>query len=123
MKSKFCQHEFYDLLITIESNSDCYPQILAIYRNLVNKMARGVYDSEKAPKAFSYLVHSEAKRYAKYFGMVPFGPAVRNAVASDMVVSFEDLVRCGDWYELLNKANVKRLSGCGKSLAELGGLV
>jgi hypothetical protein len=58
-----------ELGLYIENDSDLYHrQQLPIEKNLRLKGMKGKYDPRKAPKLWSYLVESGAKKYAKEFG-------------------------------------------------------
>lgn len=58
---------------------------------LDRKIARGVFDKEKAVKAFEYVAAAAARRYAAEFGGVwynIFNPATRRAAAENMLENY-----------------------------------
>ena len=60
--------EATELLLYIENDGGLYrQQMQPIQKNLITKMARGVYDKAKAEKLWMYLAESGAKKYAKKF--------------------------------------------------------
>ena len=60
--------EARELILFIENDGDLYrQQMQPIKKNLVTKVAKGVYDRTKAEKLWMYLVESGAKKYAKDF--------------------------------------------------------
>lgn len=63
-----------------------------IIKNLLKKIKRGVYDSDRAVEAFAHLAYSGAKKYIKEFGgdISTFSKATRLAVARALRDEFED---------------------------------
>ena len=57
-----------ELLLCIYNESRVYEQYKAIVANLKKKSAKGVYDKEKAAKAWLHWVNAFSKIYAKDFG-------------------------------------------------------
>lgn len=58
-----------ELGLYIENDGDLYRrQMQPIETNLLRKAKSGKYDPRKAPKLWSYLVESGAKKYHKEFG-------------------------------------------------------
>lgn len=82
-------HEERELLLYCENDGDIYrQQISMIEKNLDKKLAKGVYDHEKAKKLWGYAADNCAKKYVKEFGSengLPwhkmFSTADRRAVA------------------------------------------
>lgn len=63
------EHEAHELLLFCENDGDLYrQQVKPIEANLAKKLAKGVYDHEKAKKLWGYLAESCARKYVKEFG-------------------------------------------------------
>lgn len=61
--------EISELKIFIDNDGQLYrQQTTSILKNLVTKMAKGVYDRAKAEKLWMYLVENGAKKYARESG-------------------------------------------------------
>jgi len=99
----------HELDLFIVNDADLYrQQHIPIIKNLITKMARGTYDSEKAVKMFMYLVESGAKKYKKEFGdglkwHEMFNVATRREVAKSLRDSFETEAELGNYDHLLPK--------------------
>lgn len=113
--------EQHELQLYIDNDEGLYRQSMTpIQKNLITKMARGVYDHEKAKKLWMYLVENGAKKYAKEFGSefisdregVPwnkmFSMEDRRAVAKDFAEQFEEQAKNGEYDHLLPKKYQKR---------------
>src|SRR5271156_2257374 len=59
--------EAEELLLYLDNESDLYAQKKLGAANLLKKMKRGTYEHGLAPQAWSYVVDSAAKKYAKEF--------------------------------------------------------
>jgi ABC-type taurine transport system substrate-binding protein len=77
-----------ELDIYIMNNEDLYRrQFMPIIKNLQRKIAKNVYDHEKAKKLWMYLIDQAAKEYVKEFGNPDedvkdlFPKEIRNRVA------------------------------------------
>lgn len=98
-----------ELDLFIRNDGDLYrQQHIPITKNLITKMARGTYDSEKAVKMFMYLAESGAKKYKKEFGdelkwHEMFNVATRREVAKSLRNSFETEAELGNYDHLLPK--------------------
>ena len=58
-----------ELDLFVMNNEDLYrKQFMPIIQNLKRKVAKNVYDHEKAKKLWMYLVDAAAKEYVKEFG-------------------------------------------------------
>jgi len=58
-----------ELDLFVMNNEDLYRrQFMPIIKNLQRKIAKNVYDHEKAKKLWQYLVDAAAKEYVKEFG-------------------------------------------------------
>lgn len=116
------ESEAHELLLFCENDGDIYRQQgQPILKNLITKMARGVYDHNKAVKLYGYLAETCAKKYNKEFGdesSLPwhkmFSAADRREVAEHFVKTFETEAKLGNYDHLLPKKYQKRtLHGWG----------
>ena len=58
-----------ELDLFVMNNEDLYrKQFMPIIQNLKRKVAKNIYDHEKAKKLWQYLVDEAAKEYVKEFG-------------------------------------------------------
>lgn len=96
--------EFY-----INNTGELHKQMQSIRKNLVNKKAKGVYDSMLAVKLMMYLVQTGAKMYTKEFGAAGedyknvFDKATRMEVAKSLVKDFEEESGLSNYDDLLHK--------------------
>ncbi len=99
--------EVRELELFIDNDSTLYrQQYQPIQKNLITKMARGIYDHAKAVKLFGYLVESGAKKYAKESGgtwNTMFTVADRKQVAENLTRHFETEAKLGNYNEMLPK--------------------
>lgn len=84
-----------ELKLYADNTYDVYKMYyLPIAANLEKKLAKGIFDKEKAVTAFMYLVDYAAKRYHKEFGShnvlwyQVFDKATREQVAIEFVNDF-----------------------------------
>ena len=109
--------EFY-----AKNEARLYNRFQAIQKNLVNKMARGVYDSNLAVKAFMYVVDDAAKMYVQDFGgqgaswHEMFTKPIREEVARSFVAEFEAEAELGNYDNFLYK---KYQKGAGEDFSGL----
>lgn len=103
-------HAAKELELFVENDSDLYrQQYTPINKNLITKMAKGVYNHDKAVKLFGYLMESGAKKYARQYGSGQgdwhqiFSPATRKAAAEVFTRSFEVEAKLGNYDNLLPK--------------------
>lgn len=104
-------HEATELTLFIENDADLYrQQMQPIQKNLVTKMARGLYDKTKAEKLWMYLAESGAKKYVKEFGSGSEGEwhrmfpvSVRKEVARILNDSFMVEASLGNYNRYLPK--------------------
>lgn len=87
--------EARDLLLFCENDGDLYrQQVQPIQKNLEKKMAKGVYNHEKAKKLWGHLADNCAKKYVKEFGGGSwhklFSTADRRHVAAAFADDFRD---------------------------------
>ena len=125
-------HEATELTLFIENDADLYrQQMQPIQKNLVTKLARGIYSKAKAEKAWMYLAESGAKKYVKEFGSGGEGEwhrmfpvSVRKEVAHILNESFLVEALLGNYNRYLPKkyANWKPSEGAvgGKKRHALG---
>lgn len=126
-------HEATELMLFIENDGDLYrQQTKPIEKNLITKMARGVYDKTKAEKLWMYLAESGAKKYAKEFGIASewhktFSVAVRKEVAHLLNEGFIVEAELGNYNSYLPKKyagwNPGKDAGVTKLAAEVYALM
>ena len=96
-----------ELVLFTDNDGDLYRQIkLPITRNLVTKVARNEYESEKAIQGFMHLAEAGAKKYAKDFGgtwHTMFPVSVRRAAATAWRDTFEREAEGGEYDHLIPK--------------------
>lgn len=87
-----------ELELWVDNDPESYKLKKAVYGVLDRKRARGVYDSEKAVKAFYNVAEYAAKSYAKTFNdymtawFVTFTTATRREVAKILLAEYEEEV-------------------------------
>jgi hypothetical protein len=97
-----------ELKLFMENDSDLYRQrISPINKNLVNKMAKGVYHPQKAEKLWSYAVEEGRKKYEKEYGG-KFTVQDRRAVAKTMERNFRNEAGYGNYDNMLMKKYQKK---------------
>ena len=102
-------HAAKELELFVENDADLYRQQYSpINKNLITKMARGVYNHAGAVKLFGYLMESGAKKYAKEYSEGKdwhqiFSPATRKHVAELFADHFETEAKLGNYNNLLPK--------------------
>lgn len=102
-------HAAKELELFVENDADLYrQQYTPINKNLITKMARGVYDHGKAVKLFGYLMESGAKKYARQYSVGNdwhqiFSPATRKSVAELFARHFEVEAKLGNYDNFLPK--------------------
>ena len=105
-----------ELQLYIESDSRLYNQFESIRMNLVRKIAKGVYQHDRAAKLFQYLSDAGSKLYRQEFCIGAghaFDVATRKETAQSLADDFAFEVTCND--------HDHRLSGIHKKRAEAGG--
>jgi hypothetical protein len=127
------EHAAKELELYVENDADLYrQQYTPINKNLITKMARGVYNHTLAVKAFGYLMESGAKKYAKEYSEGKdwhqiFSPATRKHVAELFTNHFETEAKLGNYDSLLpkkyQKKNPRGKRGHGGPFREAGKLV
>ena len=108
-------HAARELELYVENDSTLHrQQEQPIQKNLITKMARGVYNHSGAVKLYGYLMESGAKKYAKEFGSQGYGrtggdwhqifsPATRKHAAETFAKSFEVEAKLGNYDHMLPK--------------------
>tara|TARA_Y100001938_G_scaffold115099_1_gene158309 strand:+ start:276 stop:743 length:468 start_codon:yes stop_codon:yes gene_type:complete len=104
--------EARELQLYIENDSRLYHQFESIRLNLVRKIAKGVYQHDRAAKHFQYLSDAGSKLYEQEFGHA-FDVATRKETAQSLADDFAAEVACNE--------HDHRLSGIHKKRAEAGG--
>jgi hypothetical protein len=99
-----------ELYLYIVNDAQLYrQQYEPIIRNLAAKKARGVYNHTLAVKLFGYLVESGAKKYVKELGSADmvwhemFPKKLRDAVAEELTINFEEEWEAGSYREFVPK--------------------
>ena len=85
--------EATELELFLVNDWNSYRHLQDCISNLERKVARGTYDSERAPKIFKYPVETAAKEYAKGYGTpwhVMFPVAVRREVERSLFNEYCD---------------------------------
>src|SRR5579883_686292 len=109
--------EARELELYIENDAQLYrSQEQPIQKNLITKMAKGIYSHSKAVKLYGYLVQNGAKKYAKEFSVGTdwhqmFPTSVRKEVAERFAKSFETEAKFGNYDHLLPKKYQGKFSG------------
>ena len=97
-------HAVNELRLFIENDRDLYrQQFMPIIENIKRKLSRGIYDPEKAPKLWLYLVDNGAKKYTnlfyskgcRWFHMFPI--EVRKKVANEMALDYIYAIEKGNF--------------------------
>lgn len=96
-----------ELALFIENDGDLYrQQVVSIHKNLITKMARGIYNHDKAVKLMGYLMEAGAKKYAREYGGTwnyIFSVATRKYVAEEFTKAFEQEAKYGNYDNYLPK--------------------
>ena len=88
----------------IMNNEDLYRRrFMPIISNIKRKLAKGIYDHEKAQKLWMYLVDDAAKKYVKEFGSPGsdvkdmFPKETREKVARDLADKEKENIEQGEY--------------------------
>ena len=107
-----------ELELFVENDADLYrQQEQPIQKNLINKMAKGVYHHAGAVKLYGYLMESGAKKYVKEHGSPGdvwhemFNTATRKVAAERFADHFETEAALGNFDGLLQKQHQGKWSG------------
>lgn len=107
MAAQADQNAAEELKLFIDNDGDLYrQQTTSIFKNLITKVGRGTYDSQKAVTLFMYLVEAGAKKYAKEFGgtwNLMFSVPTRKLAAAAMRDDFEFAAKNGEYDHYLPK--------------------
>lgn len=110
-------HAATELKLYLENDSRIYnSQTVPIMKNLMTKMARGVYSKSKAETMWKYLVDRAAKDYAREFSVGSdwsqmFSVPTRNLVAKQLAREFEDAVKIGEYDGMIGQWVPKKYQG------------
>lgn len=97
-------HELY--LYTVNDSQLMRSQGEPIYKNLITKKARGVYQTELAIKLAMYLMDNAAKKYAREFGGTwndMFNVPTRREAAKEFIRYYEEEADLGNYDDYLPK--------------------
>lgn len=106
--------EVSSLKLFIDNDGDLYrQQTTPIHKNLITKMAKGIYDPAKAEKLWMFLVDNGAKKYAREAGSGSawhnmFSIADRREVARELNRHFVTEAKIGNYDHLLPKKYQRR---------------
>ena len=110
--------EARELQLYIENDGQLYrQQQTPIHKNLATKMARGIYDKDKAVKLWLYLMEAGAKKYAKGAGTpwnLMFPKSARIEAAKAFNEHFLGEYGLGNYNRLLPKKYQPKTAGGGK---------
>ena len=102
-----------EVLLHIENDADVYRQRLTpAHKNLVNKMASGQYDKERANVMFYNIITDFARSHEKDVG--PVNRPTRMAAAVEMRKEFETEAKYGNYDNLLTAGNKKKTGYAAK---------
>ncbi len=110
-----------ELELFVENDAQLHrSQEIPIRKNLITKMARGVYNHNGAVKLYGYLMENGAKKYNREHGgggsvwHEMFNTATRKAAAERFASSFETEAKLGNYDYLLPKKYQKSKSNPGR---------
>ena len=110
-----------ELELFVENDAQLHrSQEVPIQKNLITKMARGVYNHNGAVKLYGYLMENGAKKYNREYGgggsvwHEMFNTATRKAAAERFASSFETEAKLGNYDYLLPKKYQKSKSNPGR---------
>jgi len=104
------EHAAQELVLYIENDAklfDSNSQAQAIRKNLLRKMKKGVYDSQRADQAWMYLMETGAKAYCKEFcssvkdWSTVFAKPTRELAAAYFAKDFETEAKLGNFDHIL----------------------
>ena len=90
-----------ELILYLDNDEPLYRQKKEIIKNLTKKFDKKTYDHKLAPKIWSYLVESAAKKYAKEMGspgqkwFQMFDASVRKLAAQALADRWYKLAKAG----------------------------
>lgn len=87
------KHAVRDIRVFINNDADLHSMKMNMYRNLLTKVARGMYDSVRAVDLFMYLVKRALTSYQKPHSEMKIDLATRKAVAQELRDEFEEYAR------------------------------
>ncbi len=111
------EHLAYDLYITMTSDPRNSQQFDHLRKNLVNKMAAGTFDLDKATKGMMAVVDIGAARYTDEFGS-HFNKNTRLLTARALAEDFKGEAELGNYDYLLHKKYQKNPPSAERELRE-----
>ena len=94
-------HEATELTLFVENEALLYPQIKAVVSNLQKKYKKGIFEEQKAIKAFYHVANRGAMLYCQRFGSWSdkyykmFSTSDRFTCASNLLESYIDEIKEG----------------------------
>lgn len=92
---------------TIDNTFDIHKQLIAVYKNLLDKYKKGIYDPSKANIAFRRIAQLGIKDLQKTEGVRPTR-GLDNIVAEELREDFEGYLESGEIYSILGMPDAKR---------------
>lgn len=92
-------HNATELTLFVENEALLYPQIKAVVANLQKKYRKGIFDHDKAIKAFYHVANRGAQLYCQRFGSwsdkyyTMFSTSDRFTCATDLLESYIDDIK------------------------------
>ena len=84
--------EARELFLYATNDGDLYRRMITpLIANLKKKLAKGIYDADKAVNAYYHIATEASNKYQKDFGYA-FGVADRFTVAVDMEAYYKEIV-------------------------------
>lgn len=91
-----------ELVMFANNNEQFYrSRLQPTYKNQVNKMAKGDYDSNKADKQWQRIAKEASKEYQKEYSETDFSKEDINLAAKEMKEDFEEEAKNGEYDDLL----------------------
>ena len=94
------------VISTIDNTYEIYKQLVLVYKNLLDKYQKGVYDPSKANIAFRRIAQLGIKDLQKSEGISPTR-GLDNIVAEELREDFEGYLESGEIYSMLGMPNAK----------------
>ena len=108
--------EVQELELWIMNDEPLYNHMTLVCKNLIRKHAAGIYNRNKAVKAFQYTVTMAAKKYHKSFNekghwYTFFPKQDRERVAKNIRDNFEEEARLGTYDKYIPKKYQGKVTG------------
>jgi hypothetical protein len=79
-----------EIQLYTENDFDMYKDFLVpYYQNLEKKMAKNIYDKEKATKGMQKILNIAYRKYCKEIYPEPISPLARRMASEEMIENFE----------------------------------